>query len=140
MKKNLMSVLILALVLVNTILTAILAIGIIPSVKKSNQLVETVASAINLELNGANGESAASVPMAQIETYDLENEMTINFKKGEDGKDHYVVLKASISMDTKNKGYKSYGKEISTKESVIQNEINSVVSSYTYEEIGRAHV
>ena len=71
MKKNLMSVLILALVLVNTILTAILAIGIIPSVKKSNQLVETVASAINLELNGANGESAASVPMAQIETYDL---------------------------------------------------------------------
>ena len=76
MKKNLMSVLILALVLVNTILTAILAIGIIPSVKKSNQLVETVASAINLELNGANGESAASVPMAQIETYDLENEMT----------------------------------------------------------------
>ena len=64
MKKNLMSVLILALVLVNTILTAILAIGIIPSVKKSNQLVETVASAINLELNGANGESAASVPMA----------------------------------------------------------------------------
>ena len=132
MKKNLMSVLILALVLVNTILTAILAIGIIPSVKKSNQLVETVASAINLELNGANGESAASVPMAQIETYDLE--MTINFKKGEDGKDHYVVLKASISMDTKNKGYKSYGKEISTKASVIQNEINSVVSSYTYEE------
>ena len=131
MKKNLMSVLILALVLVNTILTAILAIGIIPSVKKSNQLVETVASAINLELNGANGESAASVPMAQI---DLENEMTINFKKGEDGKDHYVVLKASISMDTKNKGYKSYGKEISTKASVIQNEINSVVSSYTYEE------
>lgn len=79
-------------------------------------------------------ESAASVPMAQIETYDLENEMTINFKKGEDGKDHYVVLKASISMDTKNKGYKSYGKEISTKASVIQNEINSVVSSYTYEE------
>lgn len=55
MKKNLMSVLILALVLVNTILTAILAIGIIPSVKKSNQLVETVASAIDLELNGANG-------------------------------------------------------------------------------------
>ena len=72
--------------------------------------------------------------MAQIETYYLENEMTINFKKGEDGKDHNVVLKASISMDTKNKEYKSYGKEISTKASVIQNEINSVVSSYTYEE------
>ena len=37
-EKNLMSVLILALVLVNTILTAILAIGIIPSVKKSISL------------------------------------------------------------------------------------------------------
>lgn len=134
MKKNLMSVLILALVLVNTILTAVLAIGIIPSVKKSNQLVETVASAINLELNGADGESVSSVPMAQIETYDLEDDMTINFKKGEDGKDHYVVLKASVSMDTKNKGYKEYGEEISAKASIIRNEINSVVSSYTYDE------
>ncbi|MGN0291697.1 MAG: flagellar basal body-associated FliL family protein [Lachnospiraceae bacterium] len=134
MKKNLMSVLILALVLVNTILTAILAIAVVPSVKKTNQLVDSVASAVKLELNSENGTKASSVPMDQLATYDIEDEMTINLKPGEDGKDHYVVLKASISMDTKNKGYKNYGESISEKASIIKNEINSVVSSHTYEE------
>lgn len=134
MKKNLMSVLILALVLVNTILTAVLAISVVPSVKKTNQLVDSVASAVKLELNSENGTKASSVPMDQIATYDMEEEMTINLKPGDDGKDHYVVLKASISMDTKNKGYKSYGETISEKASIIKNEINSVVSSHTYEE------
>lgn len=134
MKKNLMSVLILALVLVNTILTAILAIAVVPSVKKTNHLVDSVASAVKLELNSENGTKASSVPMDQIATYDIEDEMTVNLKPGEDGKDHYVVLKASISMDTKNKGYKNYGESISEKASIIKNEINSVVSSHTYEE------
>lgn len=134
MKKNLMSVLILALVLVNTILTAILAIAVVPSMKKSNQLVETVASAISLELNGAEGGAVANVPMDQIVTFDLEDDMTINFKPGDDDKDHYVVLKASISMNEKGEGYKDYGEDIGTKASIIKNEINNVVSSYTYEE------
>ena len=48
MKKNLMSVLILALVLVNLILTGILTITILPQTKKSNELVNKVCSAIDL--------------------------------------------------------------------------------------------
>lgn len=134
MKKNLMSVLILALVLVNTILLAILAISVIPQAKKSNELVNSVASAIKLEVTDETGKKASSVPMDQIKTYDISEEMTINLKPGEDGKDHYVVLKASISMDEKADGYKDYGENIGEKESVLKNEINSVVSSHTYEE------
>lgn len=134
MKKNLMSVLILALVLVNTILTAVLAIAVVPQVKKSNELISTISSAIKLEVNGDSSTKASSVPMDQIATYDIEDEMTINLKPGDDDKDHYVVLKASISMDTKNDGYKAFGETIGEKESVLKNEINSVVSSHTYEE------
>lgn len=134
MKKNLMSVLILALVFVNIILTAVLAFSIIPSVKKTNQLVDTISSAISLELEGGKKNKSSSVPMSQIATYDLEDDMTINFKQGADDKAHYVVLKASISMDTKSDGYKEYGEKISEKESIIKNEINNIVSSYTYEE------
>ena len=37
-------------------------------------------------------------------------------------------------MDTKSDGYKEYGEKISEKESIIKNEINNIVSSYTYEE------
>ena len=47
MKKNLITVIILALVLANLILTAILVFTIIPQTKKSNQLIDQVCSAFN---------------------------------------------------------------------------------------------
>ena len=51
MKKNLMSVLILALVLVNLVFTAILTFSIVPATQNANKLIEEVAQAIHLELN-----------------------------------------------------------------------------------------
>mgnify|MGYP001100608253 CR=1 FL=1 len=52
MKKNLMSVLILALVLVNLILTGILTITILPQTKKSNELVQLIWSwRVGMELS-----------------------------------------------------------------------------------------
>ena len=85
MKKNLMSVLILALVLVNLILTGILTITILPQTKKSNELVNKVCSAIDLELESGDGTESASIPMDQIVTYKIEDAMTINLKTGADG-------------------------------------------------------
>ena len=52
MKKNLLAVIILALVLVNLILTAVLVFSIIPQTKKSNELIDQVCAAINIELEG----------------------------------------------------------------------------------------
>ena len=121
MKKNLMSVLILALVLVNLILTGILTITILPQTKKSNELVNKVCS-------------AASIPMDQIVTYKIEDAMTINLKTGADGETHYVKLTASISMDSKNDGYKTYGEDMADRETILKDTINSVINTYTMDE------
>lgn len=137
MKKNLMSVLILALVLVNLILTAILTISILPQTKKANELITTVCSAINLELaSGDTSGVSVAVPMNQSATYAIENTMTISLKKGADDKQHYVVLGISISMDTKNDGYKEYGAKVEegSYDSIICDTVDSVVSGYTLEE------
>ena len=69
MKKNLISVLILALLVVNLVLTAILTITILPETKKSNELINQVCSAINLELKSGEGTDASTVPIDDIETY-----------------------------------------------------------------------
>ena len=65
MKKNLITVIILALVLANLILTAILVFTIIPQTKKSNQLIDQVCSAINLELQS--GENTPATPEVPID-------------------------------------------------------------------------
>ena len=135
MKKNLMSVLILALLIVNLILTAILTITILPQTKKSNELINQVCSAINLELQSGEATDVSSIPMDDIEVYPLTDTITVNLKNGTDGAEHYAVITASVSMNTKNEDYETYGAEISTKESLIKNEINSVVGKYTMEEL-----
>lgn len=135
MKKNLITVVILALVLANLILTAILTITILPETKKANELITQVCSAINLELkSGSVTSDVASVPIDKLATYDIEDSMTINLKDSGDGSSHYAVITVALSMNTENEGYKLYGEKMAEKSSLIKSQINSIVSGYTYEE------
>lgn len=135
MKKNLMTVVILALVLVNLVLTAVLTITILPETKKANELITRVCSAIDLELrSGAVTADTMRVPLDKVATYDIE-EMTINLKDSGDGKKHYATVAVSLSMNTESDGYKEYGGEkMGERLSLIKNQINSIISGYTYEE------
>lgn len=134
MKKNLITVVILALVLVNLILTAILTITILPQTKKANELITQVCSAINLELrSGSVTSDSMSVPIDKVASHDIP-EMTINLKDSGDGKSHYATVSVSLSMNTESDGYKEYGETMAERDSLIKSQINAVVSGYTYEE------
>ena len=135
MKKNLITVITLALVVVNLVLTVVLTITIIPETQKANELITKVCSAIDLDFESGSATSAANIPIEQIEVYNIEDSMTINLKQGEDGKDHFAVITVSLSLDTKNEDYKDLQPQVSEKEKLIKAEINNVVSQYTLEEI-----
>lgn len=136
MKKNLITVMVLALVLVNLILTAVLTITIVPQTKKANELITQVCSAINLELqSGATTSDVGTVPLDKLATYSIADSMTINFKDGGDGVSHLVVMTVTISMNTEADGFEEYGGEkLSEKEVLIKDIINRVVGSRTYDE------
>ncbi|EOS46261.1 flagellar basal body-associated FliL family protein [Lachnospiraceae bacterium JLR.KK009] len=138
MKKNLMSVLILALVVANLVLTAILMISVVPQTKKANELVTKVCSAIDLELEGGKDNSSLNLPMDQLDTIKIEEgaSITINLKEGDDGKPHHAVISVALALNTKSDGYKTYGVEgITAKEALIKDEVIKIVSGYTYEEL-----
>jgi len=126
---------ILALVLVNLILTAILTITVLPETKKANELITQVCSAINLELESGSVKSdASSVPIDKLATYDISDSMTINLKDSGDGKEHYAVITVSLFMNKDSKGYKSFGESMEEKKNLVMSEITSVVSGFTYDE------
>lgn len=105
MKKNLMTVIILALVLVNLVLTAILAFTIIPQTRKSNQLIDKIASAIDLELEDGSSKDTAAVPVEDIEVYDIEASFTVNLSPSGDGKEPVPLLSYLITSDSTNKTF-----------------------------------
>lgn len=133
MKKNLISVLILALVLANLILTAILAFTIIPQTKKSNELINQVCSAIDLELESG---SNISVPIEDIELYNIADSFTCNLKSSGDGKDHIAIFSIGFSVNKESEEYKkNEGTAILlNNETIIKDQINTIVSYYTLDE------
>ena len=135
MKKNLITVITLALVVVNLVLTVILTITILPETKKANELITKVCSAIDLDLESGSATSNANIPIDQIDVYNIEDQQTINLKSSGDGTDHFAMITVSISMDKKNKDYKDLKPEVENKVELIKGEINNIVSQYTIEEI-----
>ena len=135
MKKNLITVITLALVVVNLVLTVILTITILPETQKANELITKVCSAIDLDLESGSATSHANIPIDQIEVYNLDDEQTINLKQDGDGKDHFAMITVSISMDTKNSDYKDLKPQVEEKVNLIKGDINNIVSQYTIDEI-----
>lgn len=135
MKKNLITVITLALVVVNLVLTVILTITILPETQKANELITKVCSAIDLDLESGSATSNANIPIDKIEVYNIDDEQTINLKQDGDGKDHFAMITVSISMDTKNSDYKELKPQVEEKVNLIKGDINNIVSQYTIDEI-----
>ena len=135
MKKNLLSIVILGLLIVNVVLTSVMLFSVTGTMKKTSALIDSIAVALKLELNeDIEEEQAKNVPMEDIAVYQIPEKMMVPLALGADGKDHFCQVSVSLSMNTKADGYKEYGETIADKEDLIRGEIVSVISNYSVEE------
>lgn len=134
MKKNLITVIILAITLVNLVLTAVLTFSVVPETKKANELITKVCSAIDLEITAGEAYSPNSnVSIDSIVDYTIKDSMTISLAPTPgDDKAHYAVITVSLSL---NKDDPDYKENIADYENLIKSEINKIVSSKTLDEV-----
>ena len=124
---------------VNLVLTAIIAITIVPEIKKVNSLVTTVSNAIDLDLQAAvDADSSDALSLSDIMPYDVpadaaEN-ITVPLKKGSDGKQHYAILKVTLSINTQSEAYATYSEELDSYQSIMKSEIINICTQYTIDE------
>lgn len=134
MKKNLMTMIILALVVANLVLTAIMMFAVVPTSQKANELIMKVCEAIDLELNSGAATGLSNLPIDQIATYNVSagETMTINLAGG----DHYALVAVSLSINKESDRYKDKTTEILTEqESIVKNTINQIIRQYTKDEL-----
>jgi len=132
MKKNILTIIIMAIVLINTILTALLIFAIVPTANKTNTLVAKVASIVDLELESPSSEDNISID--DIKTFDIPEKMTINLKST-DQKEHYITVNVSLSMNIKNKDYTKYSETVKDHVIELKDIIQDEFSKYTKDEI-----
>ncbi len=135
MKKNLLSIIILAVLVIDLVLTAIVMFSTTGAMNKTSKLVTDIATALSLELEAdKQADENGFVPISDTEVYDVPDKMTITLLPGEDGKAHYCVVRVALSINTKHTDYKELNPKIAQNVSRIKSIINEVICEYTYEE------
>lgn len=137
MKKNMLSVLILALLIVNVALTSIMMFTMMGTNKKTAKLIDGISTALSLEITDPSMEGVeaeAEVAMEDIKVHQIPDQLTIGLAKGADGKSHYCVVSISLSLNTKDPDYEKYSATLGDNEDMIKDKIFQVVGSHTIEE------
>lgn len=136
MKRNLLSIIILALLVVNIVLTAIMMVSVSSASRKTAALVSDISTIIGLEIDGLpQSELGSATPsMADTAVFNISEELTIPLKNDEDGKSHYAVGNVSLSMNTKHEDYATYSETMTEKEGLIKDVVFSVIGNYTMDE------
>ena len=135
MKKNLISVIILALLIVNIALTSVMLFSVTSTNKATADMVMRITGAMDMELSSADGTAFTPVvPIENIASYDIADTMTIRLKQDEDGAEHYIMIAVTLSMDKEHEDYKEYGESLTDRESLIKSEIINVIGQYTMAE------
>lgn len=137
MKKSLLNIITLALVVVNLVLSAVMIFSVLPASSKTNDMITKVCTALDLELESTKtGDEQEDYTIDQLETYDIEEELTVPLKKEDgDSSDHYAVVTVSLVVDNKHKDYDKYVEAITTKESLIKDTVRNAIGSFTLEEL-----
>ncbi len=139
MKKNIFSVIITALTVINVVLTAIMFFVMMPTFTKTNNLLTQIASAINLDLNvdgEANGEEDYSLKDLENVAVTFDSQQTLNLKTGSDGQAHYALLDGySLSVYKEADDYKDVSDILTNNQAEITDIIRAVIQSHSADDI-----
>jgi flagellar FliL protein len=109
---------------------------VLPETKKANEMITAVCSAIDLELNSGAATGLSNLPIEQITTYSVNGGESITTNlKSDDGKNHYVIVTVSLSLNNESDNFTKYSPDVLTeKDAIIQDDIIQIISGYTVDD------
>lgn len=135
MKKNILTIVIMASTVLNLVLTIIMVFSIVPAMNKTNKLVDKVASVIDLELEK---EEDKNYDVKDLEPFDIpfENKQTINLKQGDDGESHYVILEGiSVSFNKEADDYSDISESVKAATVYVVDCVKEAISEQTIQSL-----
>ena len=134
MKKGVINLLILSLVLVNLVLSIVLVFTFIPSVNKTNTLINKICKIIDLDVDGDEG-AVTDVPIENLEYVPVvfsegKTEQVFNLK-GTSDKSSHIKLSVILAVNTKHDDYDSKSAALTSAMSYISGNIGDIVMDYT---------
>ncbi len=132
MKKNILTIVIMAATVINLVLTIVMVFSIVPAMTKTNKLVDKVATVIDLEIEK---EEAENYSVENLEAYEVlfDNKQTINLKRDEgDDESHFVVLEGVvISFNKEAEDYETVSASIKAADVYVSDFVKEAIAGKT---------
>lgn len=143
MKKNIFSVIITALTVINVVLTAIMFFVMLPTFQKTNNLITQVASVLHLELDSEDAEGAEEYTIKDLENVvvTFEETQTINLAVGSDGNQHYAMLDGyTLSVNKNAKDSEEVKETLEANQTQMTDIVRSVITSRTIDDVSESDI
>ena len=127
MKKNILTIVIMASTVTNLVLTAVMMFSIVPAMNKTNKLADKVLTVIDLETE----EEEEGTQWENLETYEIpfESKQTINLKDEADKEAHYVVIDGiTVSFNKEAEDYDKISESVKTANVYIVDYVKEAIS------------
>lgn len=133
MKKNLITVIILAISIINLVFNILLVFVFMPSATKTNKLITDIAAVLDIEIASQKDDSVFDV--SNLAHYQLEQGNPINLKNDGTGDLHVVQYGLTINMDKTASDYSKVSADIEASTAMIYDMARNIIASYTYSEV-----
>lgn len=130
MKKNLATILLIAMAFINLTLSIVLVIAVLPAADKTNRVVSKVIQILDLELESK--EPTPELTVEDIDVHTFADKLTVNLAKtAGDSSQHYALFSVSLSMNKTAEDYSSKKELIAQRETIIKEYISDEFGKYT---------
>ncbi len=134
MKKGQINIIILALCLINIVLTAVIVFAVVPAMNSTTALVNKIALAIDLEKEGKQQYSDV-ISIDSVKTYSFADKMTVTLKADSNGKTNYAQFSVVMTLNTEDENYEKYSDKMSDNEKLMRSTVEDIVKQYTKTEL-----
>ena len=131
MKKNILTIVIMAASLVNLILSIVLVFSVMPAMNKTGRLADKVAKLIDLEIDSGKDEDQ-EYTVADLTPVEITYESSVKINLQQEGDSaHYCVLDGIVvSLNSKAEDYKDISKALGENNVYVSDIVKEVISGY----------
>lgn len=133
MKKNLITVIILALCIINLVFNILLVFVFMPSATKTNKLITQISEILDLEIaSQSNGDGSFDV--GNLAAFQMETGMVNLAADGTDS-NHIVQYGLTINLDTTSNDYDKVNSNVEASTALIFDIARNAIGQYSYKEV-----
>jgi flagellar FliL protein len=135
MKKNLITVLILAISIINLVFNILLVFVFMPSATKTNKLITDIAEVLDIEIASQEGISNVSFDVADLASFELEQGNPINLADDGSGTSHVLQYGLTLNLDSTADDYSKVNSSLESSTAMVYDLTRDIIAKYTYAQV-----